>query len=62
VAGHSPEDERERSDEGSYENGHPDRTAQQELLDVRFANAQRAEWCRLRLSKKDEDGVELVLM
>lgn len=43
VPGHGPEDHRQRNGARRDEDGHPDRTANEELLDVRLSDMKRAE-------------------
>ena len=57
-----PEDHGERDGARGDEDGHPDRTPEQELLDVGFADAERPERGRLGLAEEHQNGVELVLV
>lgn len=62
VPGDSPEEHGESDDARSNENGDPDGTADQQLLDVRLSNPQRSKRRRFGLSKENQNRVELVLV
>ncbi len=62
MPGHCPEDHGERDGAGCDEDGDPDGAAEEKLLDVWLADAQRPEGCGLGLAEEDEDRVQLVLV
>lgn len=62
MPGHRPEYHRQRDCARSDKDRHPDRTPEQELLDVRLADVESAEWRGLGLAEKYEHGIKLVLM
>ena len=62
MPGHRPEYHRQRDCARSDKDRHPDRTPEQELLDVRLADVESAEWRGLGLAEENENRVKLVLM
>ncbi len=62
MPGNSPEQQCQSCDTDCDEDADPYGAAEQELLHIRLADAQRAERCRFRLSQKNEDWVQLVLV
>jgi hypothetical protein len=62
VPWNSPEEQRERCHPSSYKDRNPNGATNQQFSNIGFADAQGAEWRGFALSKKDEDGIEFVLM
>ena len=62
VSRNSPEQQRKSSDTCSNQHANPNRSSQQQLLDIRFSNGECSEGCRLGLAHEDEDRIKLVLM
>ena len=62
MPGYGPEDERQRDGDRGDQDSDPYRTSEQQLLDIRLADVQRAERRGLGLAEKYEHGIKLVLM
>lgn len=62
VARHGPEYHGQGHRAGRDERGDPQRPSDEELLNVRLADAERTERCGLGLAQEDEDRVQFILM
>ena len=62
MPGYGPEDERQRDGDRGDQDSDPYRTSEQQLLDIRLADVQRAERCGLGLAEEDEQRIKLVLV